>query len=151
MTNKATCNMETGLLAINQENFSSKLFDETIFQQCAQSTKCHFNEVTFRRNGSLDEVSRTRATTAGMDRMCLSNRLYVVNQPSFIDLKRTGVEITAIENHLHGSSNIYPYMWYFLDYLGDSRKCSLTPTLTRVRKNLPDVKISMKTNVVFFL
>ena len=24
---------------------------------CVQSTKCHFDEVTFRRNGSLDEVS----------------------------------------------------------------------------------------------
>ena len=37
--------------------FSSKLFDERVFRQCAQSTKCHFDEVTFRRNGSLDEVS----------------------------------------------------------------------------------------------
>ena len=37
--------------------FSSKLLDKPIFRQYAQSTKCHFDEVTFRRNGSLDEVS----------------------------------------------------------------------------------------------
>ena len=51
--------MATGLLAINQDIFSLKLFDETIFRQRAQSTKCHFQEVTFRRNSSLDKVSRT--------------------------------------------------------------------------------------------
>ena len=49
--------MATGLLDINHDFFSSKLFDEPVFRQCAQSTKCHFDEVTFRRNGSLDEVS----------------------------------------------------------------------------------------------
>ena len=49
--------MATGLLEINQEIFSSKLFDEPVFRQCAQWTKCHFDTVTFRRNGSLDEVS----------------------------------------------------------------------------------------------
>ena len=38
-------------------NFFVKLFDETIFWQCAQLTKCHFDKVTFRRNGSLDKVS----------------------------------------------------------------------------------------------
>ena len=37
--------------------FSSKLFDEPIFRQCAQSIKRHFDKVTFRRNSSLDEVS----------------------------------------------------------------------------------------------
>ena len=42
---------------LNHDLFSSELFDEPIFRQCAQSTKCHFDEVTFRRNGSLDEVS----------------------------------------------------------------------------------------------
>ena len=40
-----------------REIFSSKLFDKTIFRQCVQSTKSHFDEVTFRRNGSLEEVS----------------------------------------------------------------------------------------------
>ena len=48
--------MPNCLLALNQDLFSSKLFDETIFRQCGQSTKCHFDEVTFSRNGSLDEV-----------------------------------------------------------------------------------------------
>ena len=38
--------MATGLLANNHEILSSKLFDETIFRQCAQSTKCHFDEVS---------------------------------------------------------------------------------------------------------
>ena len=42
------------LLAIHHEMFSSKLFDEPVFRQCAQSTKSHFDEVTFRQNGSLD-------------------------------------------------------------------------------------------------
>ena len=50
-------NMATGLLAITHGIFSSKLIDEPVFRQCAQSTKCHFDEVTFRRNGLLDEVS----------------------------------------------------------------------------------------------
>ena len=45
--------MATGLLSINHDIFSSKLFDEKIFRQCAQSTKCHFDEMT----GLLDEVS----------------------------------------------------------------------------------------------
>ena len=49
--------MATGLLAINHELFSSKLFDEPFFRQSAQSTKCHFDEVTIRRNGSLSDVS----------------------------------------------------------------------------------------------
>ena len=57
--------MATGLLAINHEMFSSKLVDETIFRQCAQSTKCHFDEVTFRRNGSLDEVSFDEVSQSG--------------------------------------------------------------------------------------
>ena len=49
--------MATGLLAINHEILLSKLLNEPIFRQCAQSTKCFFDEVSFRRNGSLDEVS----------------------------------------------------------------------------------------------
>ena len=49
--------MATSLLTINNEIFSSKLFDKTIFRQCVQSTKSHLDKVTFRRNGSLDEVS----------------------------------------------------------------------------------------------
>ena len=49
-------NIAIGLLAINHDFFLSKLFDETSFRQCTQST-CHFDKVTFRRNDSLDEVS----------------------------------------------------------------------------------------------
>ena len=60
-------NVVTGLLAINHEICSSKLFDKTTFRQCAQSTKCHFDKVTFRRNSSLDEVSFEEVSRPGLN------------------------------------------------------------------------------------
>ena len=35
---------------IIRELISSKLFDKIIFPQIAHSTKCNFNEMTFRQN-----------------------------------------------------------------------------------------------------
>ena len=46
--------LTSGLMTINHDFY----FDESIFRHiCAHWTKCHFDKVTFRRNGSLDEVS----------------------------------------------------------------------------------------------
>ena len=38
-----------------------------------------------------------------MDCPCLANRLYIVKQQSYIDLKGQGLRHSAIENTLHGN------------------------------------------------
>ena len=83
------------------------MIGEITIRQCVYSTKCHFDESTFRRNGSLDKVSFDEVSYTHLKCNPQPLKIYIMDFTSII----TVLDLIRALYIVHNLKKIYSLFW----------------------------------------